>query len=122
MVKMAKVDNPRYPHGIRITRASRPQTGVDDPFSESVENEVKVIYDGAGRNYTDTTTTGSGKVEDNKRKVSIPVRFDKWEQDGFPLDGDEMEVSMGNVTEKGTVKDFEPDNNRSVVYWELLRV
>lgn len=99
-------------------------TCVDDPFAEVSEGEsdLLVIYDGVGRSYTNTTTTGSGKVEDNKREISIPVRFDEWEAGAYPLDGDEVEVRMGSVIETGTVKDFEPDNNRSVVYWELLRV
>lgn len=127
-----EIINPRYPHDILIYRMGT-QSGQssgsddDDPFADdsegdtATENKV-ILYEGKGRSYTDTTTTGDGKVEENKRKISIPVRFDKWDEDMYPLDGDTVEVTMGKVKEKGTVKDFEPDNNRSVVYWELLRV
>lgn len=130
------VDNPRYPHDILIYRVgkkaidTKPSPDDDDPFSEvanidvssDAESEKTILYQGKGRSYTDTTTNGDGKVESNKRKASIPVRFDEWKEDSWPLDGDTIEVTHGNVKERGTVKDFEPDNNRSVVYWELLRV
>lgn len=121
---MLEITNQRYPHAVRITRRSRPQTCVDDPFADVDEGvgDSIVIYDGVGRSYANTTTTGSDKVEDNKREISLPVRFDEWEANMYPLDGDEVEVRMGSIVETGTVKDFEPDNNRSIVYWELLRV
>ena len=131
-----EIVNPRYPHEIMIYRVgkrntdSQPVLDDDDPFADTPKSdsgsnsaeERTVLYQGYGRSYTDTTTNGDGKVESNKRKASIPVRFDKWEKDMWPLDGDTIEVTLGNVKERGTVKDFEPDNNRSVVYWELLRV
>lgn len=141
-MRKVKIDNPQFPHDILIYRVTQKKTTTtgsdsktvddDDPFAETgtttdndttttVSEEKEIIYQGKGMSYTDTTTTGDGKVEDNKRKISIPVRYDKW-QDKWPLDGDTVEVTMGNVKEKGTVKDFEPDNFRSVVYWELLRV
>lgn len=131
-----EIINPRYPHEILIYRVGKKNTGSasvvddDDPFAESTPSEngsdsieeITILYQGKGRSYTDTTTNGDGKVESNKRKASIPVRFDEWEKDSWPLDGDTIEVTIGSVKERGTVKDFEPDNNRSVVYWELLRV
>lgn len=141
-MRKVKIDNPQYPHDILIYRVTQKKTTTtgsdsktvddDDPFAETgttedsgttttVSEEKTIIYQGKGQSYTDTTTTGDGKVENNKRKISIPVRYDKW-KDVWPLDGDTVEVTMGNVKEKGTVKDFEPDNFRSVVYWELLRV
>lgn len=134
-MRKPKIDNPRYKHDILIYRTGvkvvdgTVQEEDDDPFAEDTDeteesdgtSDRQIIYQGKGRSYTDTTTTGDGKVEMNKRKISIPVRYDGW-GDIWPLDGDTVEVTMGNVKEKGTVKDFEPDNNRSVVYWELLRV
>lgn len=142
-MRKIKIDNPQYPHDILIYRVTTKRTtddgsdtstvvDEDDPFAESgttteggttttISEDKEIIYQGKGMSYTDTTTTGDGKVEENKRKISIPVRYDKW-QGKWPLDGDTVEVTMGNVKEKGTVKDFEPDNFRSVVYWELLRV
>lgn len=124
-----EIINPRYPHDILIYRVGeQSEDSDDDPFAEDEPTEETdtdkriILYQGKGRSYTDTTTTGDGKVEDNKRKISIPKRFDTWDEDKWPLDGDTVEVTMGKVKERGTVKDFEPDNNRSVVYWELLRV
>lgn len=126
-----EIANPRYPHDIliyRVGKKSEDTSDDDNPFAEdepTEENESGkriILYEGKGRSYTDTTTTGDGKVENNKRKISIPKRFDTWDEDMWPLDGDTIEVTMGKVKERGTVKDFEPDNDRSVVYWELLRV
>lgn len=126
-----EIINPRYPHDIliyRVGKKSEDTSEDDDPFAEdepTAETDTEkrtILYQGNGRSYTDTTTTGDGKVENNKRKISIPKRFDEWDEDKWPLDGDTVEIAMGKVKERGTVKDFEPDNNRSVVYWELLRV
>lgn len=126
-----EIINPRYPHDIliyRVGKKSEDTSEDDDPFAEdepTAETDTEkrtILYQGKGRSYTDTTTTGDGKVENSKRKISIPKRFDEWDEDKWPLDGDTVEIAMGKVKERGTVKDFEPDNNRSVVYWELLRV
>lgn len=111
------IDNPRWPHIIKVER----KTYSDDPFEDGEETEV--LYEGEGRSYTDTTTTGGGteeeRVDVNKRKASIPVRFDKWAKP--ILAGDTITATMGDVVEQGMVRDFEPDNNRSVVYWEVVR-
>lgn len=118
------VDNPRYPHHIRIVRKV-----YGDWLSESEEQEL-TVYDGPGRSYTDTTTTGDKLVDMNKRKASIPVRFDEWPQVAtgsqqteplIPMSGDMLYVTKGNITEEWEVKDFEPDNDRSVVYGQHNR-
>lgn len=109
-----KVDNPRYPHTIRIVRMTYP-----DRFSTGSATE-ETIYEGVGRSYTETTTTGDRKVDTNKRKASIPVRFDEW-GDKIPMSGDIVKVVKGNIREEWEVKDFEPDNNRSVIYGEYNR-
>lgn len=109
-----EVVNPRYPHTITIVRKS----GGD--FLSETSETTTVIYEGEGRSYTDTTTTGSANVETNRRKASIPVRFDEWE-DIVPMSGDIVTVVKGNITEQWEVKDFEPDNNRSVIYGEMNR-
>lgn len=123
------VDNPRFPHHIRIVR----KVVADWLSTEQEEDQQQVVYDGPGRSYTDTTTTGDEKVDTNKRKASIPVRFDKWGCDCgccdvqerpepvFPMSGDILYVTKGNITEEWEVRDFEPDNDRSVVYGELSR-
>ena len=115
-MRKAVVDNPRYPHHIRIVRLLL-KDWLDESSSSSSSDEEQeiVVYEGEGRSYTDTTTTGDAKVDTNKRKCSIPVRFDKWE--GLvPLSGDMVYVTKGNIHEEWEVKDFEPDNDRSIVY------
>lgn len=141
-MKKEVIVNDRYPHHVKITRRKE-AVESDDPFERATGGEETIIiYEGKGRSYTDTTTNGTGSVDVNKRKASIPVRFDEWdglvvsqqqtEQEGseeesesetplWPMDGDIIEVTKGNVTEAGKVRDFEPDNNRSVIYWELTR-
>ena len=110
-----KIDNPRYPHFVTITRL----VVNDNPFSDEEEEEV-ILYDGIGRVYTDTTTTGSTKMDYNRRKCSIPVRFDKWKEE--ILDGDKILVNVGKISYSGVINDCEPDNDRTVIYWERLRV
>ena len=105
-------DNPRYPHHVTITRVE-----AASPFDDATSRE---LYHGCGRSYTDTTTTGDNNVDMNRRKCSIPMRFDKWEE--HVLDGDTITVVKGSLVEVGRVRDFEPDNDRTVVYWELVRV
>lgn len=112
--------NERYPHQIRITR-NESFGEVDDPFAGS-DGYADVLYDGMGRSFTDTTTQGDNNVDTNKRKTSIPVRFDEWEEHRVPLDGDTIEVWVGANKEIGIVKDCEPDNDRTLVYWDYNRV
>ena len=102
----------------------------EDPFATNsssdpqtkTEKEKITLYKGKGRSFTDTTTNGMGNVDINKRKASIPVRYDKWEASRQPLDGDTIYATVGNNTEEGRVRDSEPDNDRTIVYWELVRV
>lgn len=107
------VNNPRYPHLVVITRLV-----VDDnPFDE--REVLQILYKGEGHSYTDTTTTGDAKMDYNRRKTSIPVRFDEWKQ--AVLDGDRIAVKIGEYTEIGIVRDFEADNDRTMIYWEYGR-
>lgn len=134
------IDNPRYPHHIRIVRrverdwlddgTSSSESSSSSSSSSSDDDFYEVtIYEGEGRSYTDTTTTGDAKVDTNKRKASIPVRYDEWpgadvsQNTGpmTPMSGDILYVTKGFITEEWEVKDFEPDNNRSVVYGEINR-
>jgi hypothetical protein len=91
-MKKRTVINPRYPHIIKITRVVTKKVDVpvseaiadideDDPLAdqdavdesttehtELTEEEV-VLYDGKGRSYTDTTTTGNKVVDENKIRI-----------------------------------------------------
>lgn len=116
--------NYRYPHTISITRTIPGKGDEDNPFSdvENIEDETLILYDGEGRSFTDTTTEGNSGVDENKRKASIPVRFDEWEEGKKPTDGDIINAVIGNNTETGIIYDCESDNNRTLIYWNLRRV
>lgn len=134
-MRKVPVINPRYPHYIRIIRKVVRDWLDDESEADAtgtVDDEQEfVVYAGPGRSYTDTTTTGDAKVDTNKRKASIPVRFDAWGgcaamrcRHGsalVPMSGDILYVQKGSTSEEWEVKDFEPDNDRSVVYGELSR-
>lgn len=113
-MRKREVVNPRYPHEITIVRRTLPDRYSEDEMTE------EIIYQGKGRSYTDTTTTGDAKVDSNKRKASIPMRFDQW-TGKVPMSGDILTAVKGNITEQWEVKDFEPDNDRSVIYGEYNR-
>ena len=126
-MRKVTVKNDRYPHYIRIIRKVEKSWLDDDDnvvdvagSEETQDDGETVVYEGKGRSYTETTTTGDKKVDTNKRKASIPVRFDEWST-LVPMSGDILYVTKGNITEQWEVKDFEPDNNRSVVYGEMNR-
>lgn len=108
------IDNPRYPHKVKITRMEYPA----DEFDPTPAKE-RVLYNGAGRGFTDTTTEGGKGIDENKRKASIPVRFDEWRKP--VLKGDKIKITKGRISEDGEVYDFEPDNNRTIIYWNLVR-
>ena len=120
------IRNPRYPHLIKIVRKVVGKSDPDDPFADDDapvgEDKEIILYNDEGRSYTDTSTVGDNYVDQHKRKASIPVRYDEWGADRCPLDGDTIYATIGNNTEVGIVKDCEPDNNRTGVYWEYIRV
>lgn len=124
-----EIINPRYPHVIKILRINTTRGGADvdyeDPLAEPVAEGMEAeetLYDGIGRSFTDTTTNGTVDVDTNKRKASIPVRYDEWGAGKRPLDGDTICATVGNNTEIGRVRDCEPDNNRTLVFWDFVRV
>lgn len=119
-----EIINERYPHGILIRRVVPGRVDAENPFSDSasLEDVEAVVYDGEGRSFTDTTTEGNNYIDENKRKASIPVRYDEWDAGSKPTDGDLIRVTIGNNVEDGVVYDCESDNNRTIVYWNLRRV
>lgn len=110
-----KIVNNRYPHYVEISR----YLANDNPFDEE-EEDIVVLYKGIGRVFSDTTTTGSETMSKNRRKCSIPVCFDEWSEE--ILDGDTISVKVGVIEYKGVVRDIEPDNLRTLIYWERPRV
>lgn len=114
-MRKTSIVNERYPHRVTITRLKV----SENPFDEDGDERV-VLYEGPCRSYTDTTVTGDGKVDTNRRKVVIPIRFDMWSEP--ILDGDAIRATIGNIVEEGMVNDMEADNQRTVIYWEYGRV
>lgn len=112
-MKSQNVVNPQFPHRVTITRVSESDSPFDDTESTSV------IYDGEGRSYTNTTTFGDGVVAENKRKTSIPVLYKEW-RDSI-LFGDRIRIVKNRLVEEGIVRDFEPCNFGSMIYWEIIR-
>lgn len=102
-------NNLRYPHTIKIVRVHE-----GDWPSDEQETTEEVIYHGAGRCYTSGGVSGNA-VDIATRQISIPVSVREWSA-LHPSSGDTVTVTMGNVIETMEVKDFEPDNNRTIVY------
>lgn len=126
-MRKERILNPRYPHRIRIVRRNINASNNGDPedplfVNDEDADEETVLYEGAGRSFTDTTTTGTSDVAVNRRKASIPVRFDEWASGMKPLNGDTIYATVGSCQEIGMVRDCESDNNRTLVYWDLTRV
>lgn len=120
-MKKVCIDNPRYPHHVKIIRKHSISIDEEDPLSESTADD-EILYEGEARSYTDTTTNGNNDVDINRRKSSVPVRFDEWSKDKLPLNGDTIISTVGENTETGMIRDCEGDNNRSVIYWDFVRV
>lgn len=106
-----RIINPRYPHHVKVVRVA-----YADRFDKDAEPTETVLYDGVGRCSTNGSVEGK-QVDISHRHISIPVRFDEW-RGAKPSSGDTVEVYVGSITETMTVKDFEPDNNRTVLYCE----
>lgn len=137
VMKNNKYNNKRYPHNIIITRCEQTISSngdsyiTDDPLAYQYDrgnndngniriDTERVLYKGCGRSFTDTTTEGLGKTATNMRKLSIPIRFDCWKE--AVLKGDKIDVFIGVLHEVGFVRDFEPDNDRTLIYWDYKRV
>lgn len=108
------VNNPRYPHTIRVVRVTY---GEGDWLSDNQQRKEQNIYFGPGRCYSSGGSVEGKAVDITYRQISIPVRFDEWNA-LVPASGDCVEVTIGKIIETMTVKEFEPDNNRTVLYCE----
>lgn len=110
-MRKMRIRNPRYPHHVKVVRVT--YSGRYEQDTEPVES---VLYSGEGRCYSNGAVEGK-QVDISHRYISIPVRFDEW-KGAKPSSGDTVEVEMGSIKETMTIKDFEPDNNRTVLYCE----
>lgn len=93
------VNNPRFPHTCRITRAG----SSDNPMSD--EGEATVIYDGACRGYEVRTISSSGEVITTNRGLSLPIDRNGWTGKQIPLEGDFVVVDYGPYKESGLILD-----------------
>lgn len=112
------VTNKRFPHHIKVY-GLQVNGGDDDPFTKA--NQRKIVYKGVGRSFTDTTTTGDGKVIVNRRKASIPKVYSDFSDTNVILPDYMIEVTIGGYTEIGFVKDVEAGTMGTNIIWELSR-
>ena len=108
-MRKQRIINLRFPHHVKVVRKTYPER-----YSTETEPTETVIYSGEGRCYSNGSVEGR-KVDISQRSISIPVNVNGW-SDLHPLSGDTVTVTMENITETMEVKDFEPDNNRTLLY------
>ena len=98
------VNNPRFPHTCRITRAID-----EDPMLD--ESGFSVIYEGKCRAYDKNTVSDKGDVLNSFRGLALPIDREGWTSLGIvPREGDEVEVDRGTHKESGRVVDVNPAN------------
>lgn len=114
-MKKYSVENPRFPHKIKIYRIT-----VDDVFEDN--ERIDVLYEGDARNFFNTTTDGDSKMVTNLRKSAIPVPNDFVNE--AILAGDIVEAWKGKdneIHEYGRVTDFKPANFGTEIFWKYGR-
>ena len=110
-MRKQRIINQRFPHHVKVVRLT-----YQGRYSTGTEPTETVIYSGKGRCYSNGSVDGR-QVDISHRLISIPVYVNGWGE-LHPLSGDAVTVTMGKITETMEVKDFEPDNNRTVLYCE----
>lgn len=110
-MRKQRIINLRFPHHVKVVRLTYPGR-----YSNETEPTETVIYSGEGMCYSNGSVEGR-QVDISHRYISIPVNVKGW--GGLhPLSGDTVTVTMGKITETMEVKDFDPDNNRTLLYCE----
>lgn len=105
------MDNPRFPHTIRIIRVT---TGTFDPFNPNQSTTEEEVYHGEGRNYKNNKTSTVNGVLQSDFAVSLPFT--------------EIDIKAGDkitVTERarvisGLVDDAYLGNLGLTVYWNKV--
>lgn len=109
-----KVNNPRWPHTVVISRIKE-----FNPLEDIEKPEPIVIYEGKCRSYQKEYVSMAGEVQTSKRILSIPLKNNEWEV--IPLENDRVEVNLGSYKEEGRVVDKMPNNFGTEIYWEYDR-
>jgi len=105
------MENPRFPHTIRITRVDT--TVPYDPFNPTTPTTIEVYY-GEGRNYKNNKTGAVNGVIQSDYAVSIPfTEIDI-------MTGDTITVTERTRTLTGMVDDPYLGNLGLTVYWNKV--
>ena len=110
-MRKQRIINLRFPHHVKVVRLTYPER-----YSDETGPTETIIYSGEGRCYSNGSVEGR-QVDITHRYISIPVNVNGW-SGLHPLSGDTVTVTMGKITETMEVKDFDPDNNRTLLYCE----
>lgn len=111
-----KINNPRWPHKVVITRVKEFDPMVDINLPEPI-----LVYDGKCRSYQKEYVSTTGEVMVSKRVLSLPETIKDWTSETLPLENDLVEVDYGSYKEKGVVVDKQPNNLGTDIYWNYGR-
>lgn len=105
------MDNPRFPHTIRITRLDT--TTPYDPFNPAEPTTIEV-YHGEGRNYKNNKTSPVNSVLQSDYAVSLPfTEIDI-------MAGDTIVITERARTIQGIVDDAYLGNLGLTVFWNKV--
>lgn len=105
------MDNPRFPHTIRITRLDT--TTPYDPFNPAEPTTIEV-YHGEGRNYKNNKTSPVNSVLQSDYAVSLPfTEIDI-------MAGDTIVITERARTIQGIVDDAYLGNLGLIVFWNKV--
>lgn len=111
-----KINNPRWPHKVKVTRVI-----PFDPLTMIEPEESKVVYEGKCRSYQKEYVSTTGEVMTSKRVLSLPLTLSDWTSETIILENDLVEVDYGSYVERGKVVDKQPNNLGTDIYWEYGR-
>ena len=114
------MNNPRYPHSCKITRAINDDAMSDEMFNQADLSE-SVIYEGQCRSFNRDTVSDNGDVVTSYRKLALPQKQDEWTEDTIIKAGDRVEVQKFGYIEYGIVIDIYPSNLGTHIIWKYAR-
>ncbi|MDY2642233.1 MAG: hypothetical protein SOW01_07650 [Mediterranea sp.] len=113
------MNNPRFPHSCKITRAVN-----DNPLEDEFSNGAvlsKTVYDGECRAFNRDTVSDNGDVVTSYRKLALPLKQDEWTEENVVKAGDRVEVQKFGFIERGVVVDIYPTNLGTHIIWKYAR-